>query len=112
MLFRVPDTNFSIPGPRGHRIPDPDPAGILIADPGSGFVSHHGSPDPNPATLGRLLNIWPFCLDDEIQKQQQKRGVKIISCHAIFCSHKLQKIKNYFIFEMLKKIIWANLQRI
>ncbi len=28
------------------------------------------------------------------------------------CSHKFHKIQNYFIFEMLKKIIWANFQRI
>jgi hypothetical protein len=42
-----------------------------------------------------------------IQKQQQKRGVKKISFHTFFCSHKFDKIVNYFIFEMLK-----NFQRI
>ena len=47
-----------------------------------------------------------------IQKQQQKRGVKKISFHTFFCSHKFDKIVNYFIFEMLKKKIWANFQRI
>jgi hypothetical protein len=31
-------------------------------------------------------------------------------CHTIFCSHKFKKIVNYFIFEMPKKIIWANFQ--
>ncbi len=29
-----------------------------------------------------------------------------------FCNHKFHKIENYIIFEMLKKIIWANFQRI
>jgi hypothetical protein len=38
--------------------------------------------------------------------------MKKISCHTIFCSHKFHKIVNYFIFEMLKRIIWANFQRI
>jgi hypothetical protein len=35
-----------------------------------------------------------------------------ISCHAFFCSHKFHKIEYYLIFEMLKKKIWANFQRI
>ncbi len=47
-----------------------------------------------------------------IQKQQQNRWVKKICSHTIFCSHKFHKIENYFIFEMLKGIIWANFQRI
>ncbi len=29
-----------------------------------------------------------------------------------FCSHKFHKIEYYFIFEILKKKIWANFQRI
>jgi hypothetical protein len=41
-----------------------------------------------------------------IQKQQQKRGVKIC-CNR----HKFNKIVNYFIFEMLKKKIRASFQR-
>jgi hypothetical protein len=49
-------------------------------------------------------------LGSRIQKQQQKRGVKKMCCHTIFCSHKFHKIENYFIFEMLKKILWANFQ--
>jgi hypothetical protein len=51
-------------------------------------------------------------LGSQIQKQQLKRGVKKICCHIFFCSHKFHKIKYYFIFEMLKKKIWANFQRI
>ncbi len=47
-----------------------------------------------------------------IQKQQQKRGVKKISCHNSLCTHKFHKIANYFSFEVLKKKIWANFQRI
>jgi hypothetical protein len=47
-----------------------------------------------------------------IQKQQQKRGVKKILCHTFLCSHKFHKIVHYFSFEVLKKKIWANFQRI
>jgi hypothetical protein len=46
-----------------------------------------------------------------IQKQQQKRGVKKF-CHTFLCSHKFHKIENHFSFEVLKKKIWANFQRI
>jgi hypothetical protein len=34
-----------------------------------------------------------------------------ICCYTFFCSHKIHKIVNYFIFELLNKI-WANFQRI
>ncbi len=47
-----------------------------------------------------------------IQKQQQKRGVKKICCHTFSYSHKFHKIVNYFSFEVLKKKIWPNFQRI
>ncbi len=47
-----------------------------------------------------------------IQRQQQKREVKKISCHSFLCSHIFHKIVNYFSFEVLKKKIWANFQRI
>ncbi len=47
-----------------------------------------------------------------IQKHQQKREVKKISCHTFLCSHKFHKIVNYFSFEVLKKKIWADFQRI
>jgi hypothetical protein len=50
-------------------------------------------------------------LGSRIQKQQQKREVKKISCHTFLCSHKFHKIVNYFSFEVLKKKIWANFQR-
>ncbi len=31
---------------------------------------------------------------------------------CLFCSHKYHKIENYFIFSLVKKKIWTNLQRI
>ncbi len=64
----------------------------------------------DPRFLSRIL-IFTHPVS-RIQKQEQKRGVKKISCHTFFCSHKFHKIVNYFIFEMLKKKMWANFQRI
>jgi hypothetical protein len=53
-------------------------------------------------------------LGSRIQKQQQKRGVKkfFMSLGTFLSSHKLHKIVHYFSFEVLKKKIWANFQRI
>ena len=53
-------------------------------------------------------------LGSRIQKQQQKREVKKnkLSYGTFLCSHKFHKIVNYFSFEVLKKKIWANFQRI
>jgi hypothetical protein len=65
-------------------------------------------PDPDFYT-SRIPDLGSW---SRIQKQQQKRGVKKIRCHTFFCSNKFHKIENYSIFEMLKKIIWANFQRI
>jgi hypothetical protein len=42
----------------------------------------------------------------------KRKGWKKICCHNFLCSHKFHKIDNYFSFEMLKKQIWANFQRI
>jgi hypothetical protein len=92
-------------------------------------------PISGPATMCRLLSQWgtisvadPGCLSripdpdfypsripdlgSPIQKQQQKREVKKISCHTFLCSHKFHKIANYFSFEVLKKKIWANFQKL
>ncbi len=60
-----------------------------VADPGC--LSR--IPDPKTATKGRG---W-------------KKKFAVI---PFFVSHKFHKIENYFIFEMLKKKIWANFQRI
>ncbi len=68
-------------------------SGMLIPDPGSWFL-----PIPDPGS--------------RIQKQQQKRGVKKNLLQNFLCSHKFYKIANYFSFEVLKKKIWANFQRI
>jgi hypothetical protein len=48
----------------------------------------------------------------QIQKQQQKRGMKKICCKTFFCRHKFHKLENYFIFLMPKKKLWASFQRI
>jgi hypothetical protein len=43
----------------------------------------------------------------------QKRGEnKKNVCPTFFCSHKYHKIENNFTFELVKKKIWANFQRI
>jgi hypothetical protein len=42
----------------------------------------------------------------------KERGGKKLCCHNFLCSHKFHKIANYFSFEVLKKKIWANFQRI
>ena len=51
-------------------------------------------------------------LGSRIQKQQQNREAKKIRCHTFLCSQKFHKIVNYFSFEVLKKKIWANFQRV
>jgi hypothetical protein len=65
-------------------IPDPDFYPSRIPDPGSRI------PDTKTAT--------------------KERGEKKIV--VMPCSHKFHKIANYFSFEVLKKKIWANFQRI
>ncbi len=61
---------------------------LIFTHPGS----RAGIPDPKTAT-----KEW---------------GEKIFFCHNFLCSHKFHKIENYFSFEVLKKKIWANFQRI
>ncbi len=70
------------------RIPDPDFYPSHIPDPGS-QIRDPGSKNSN-----------------------KRERWKKISCHTFLCSHKFNKIVNYFSFEVLKKKIWANLQRI
>jgi hypothetical protein len=52
-----------------------------------------GSQIPDPDCPSRIPD----------QKQRQKSRVKKISCPTFFSSHKSHKIKNYFIFEQVKK---------
>ncbi len=60
-------------------------------------------PIPNPG----------FRILDPRSKNRNKRvGWRKICCHTFFWNHKFHKIDHYFIFEMLKKKIWANFQRI
>jgi hypothetical protein len=80
---------------------------ILDVYPGSWILifTHPGSRISDPGS--RISDPG-----SRIQKQQQKRGVKKMCCHNFLCSHKFNKIANYFRFEVLKKKIWANFQRI
>ncbi len=71
-----------------------------VADPGC--LSQIPDPDFCPSRIP----------DSESKNNNKREGWKQISCHAFFCSHKFHKIENNFIFEMPKKKIWANFQRI
>ncbi len=59
----------------------------------------------DPGCLSRILDPGSRISDpgSRIQKQQQKREVKKICCHAFLCSNKFHRIVNYFSFEVLKK---------
>ena len=69
---------------------------MFIPDPGSWFlpIPDLGSRIPDPKTATK------------------ERGEKKICCQTFLCSHKFHKNKNYFSFEVLKKKISANFQRI
>ncbi len=64
---------------------------MFIPDPGSWFL-----PIPDPGS----------------KNSNKREGWKIFFCHTFLCSHKFHKIENYFSFEVLKKKIWTNFQRI
>ncbi len=52
-------------------------------------------------------------ISDPGSKNSNKReGWKKNCCHKFLCSHKFHKIAIYFSFEVQKKKIWANFQRI
>jgi hypothetical protein len=85
---------------------------IWVSDPRSG-IRKKPIPDPSVADPGCLSRILIFTHPgSRIQKQQPKREVKKISCHTFLCGHKFHKIVTYFSFEVLKKKICANFQRI
>jgi hypothetical protein len=67
-------------------IPDPGSLFLPIPDPGSRI------PDTKTAT--------------------KERGEKKLVVIPVLSSHKFHKIVNYFSFEVRKKKIWANFQRI
>jgi hypothetical protein len=73
----------------------------------------------NSTYMWRIRDVYPGSwflpipdLGSRIQNQQQKRGVKKICCHNFLCSHNFHKMAHYFSFDVLKKKIWVNLQRI
>ena len=65
-----------------------------------------------------LYSIW-FRIEIETKSDWQPvlriwdvyPGSREICCHTFYCSHKFHKIFNYFIFEQLKKKIWAKIQK-
>ena len=80
----------------GSEIRDPEwikkpRSGMFIPDPGYWFL-----PIPDPGS----------------KNSNKREGWKKIWCHTFLCSHKFHKIVHYFSFEVLKKKIWANFQRI
>ncbi len=69
----------------------------------------------DPGCLSRIPDpdFYPSRISDPGSKNSNKReGWKKICCHNFLCSHKFHKIANYYSFEVLKKKIWANFQRI
>ncbi len=70
------------------RIPDPDFYPSRISDPGSRILDP-GSKNSNKRERWKKLDVKPF-----------------------YVATKFNKILNYFSFEVLKKKIWANFQRI
>ncbi len=57
-----------------------------------------------------LIFTHPGSRISDPKTAKKERGKKIVI--PFFCSNKFYKIENYFVFEMLKKKIWANFQRI
>jgi hypothetical protein len=72
---------------------------LLISVAGPGCLSR--IPDPD---------FYPSRIPDP-KTATKERGEKI-NCLTFVCCHKFPKIENYLIFEMLKKKIWVNFQRI
>jgi hypothetical protein len=64
--------------------------------------------DANPGCLSRIVIFtYPSRIPDP-KTATIERGGKEFVVIPFFCSHKFHKIKNYFIFEMLKKKIWPS----
>ncbi len=73
------------------------------------------SPDKQCCGSGMFIpdpDFYPSRIPDPKTGKKKREGWKNICCHTFFCSHKFHNIVNYFIFEMLKKKIRANFQRI
>jgi hypothetical protein len=72
----------------------------------SEILAFMADPDFYPSRIPDLGSRIP-----DPKTATKERGEKI-SCHTFLCSHKFNKIVIYFSFEVLKKKIWANFQRI
>ncbi len=82
---------------------------MFIPDPGSWFLS---IPDPGsriPDLGSRIPD--PGSRIPDLKTATKERGERIC-CPTFFCSHKNHKTENYINFELVKRKIWANLQRI
>jgi hypothetical protein len=67
----------------------------------------------DPGCLSRILMFThPGSRIPNIKTATKERGEKKNCRQTFLCSHKFHKIENYFSFEVLKKIIWPNFQRI
>jgi hypothetical protein len=66
----------------------------------------------DPGCLSRILDpdFYPSRIPDPKTGTTEGGEKNLLS--YLFCNHKFHKIVNYFMFEMLKKQIWANIQRI
>jgi hypothetical protein len=64
-------------------------------------------PDFYPSGITDLASRFP-----KLKSATKERAEKKIKFSYLFCRHKFHKIESYFIFEMLKKEIWASFQRI
>ncbi len=71
-----------------------------VAD--QGCLSRIPDPDFSPSRIP----------DPGSQNSNKRERWKKISCHTFLCSPKFHKIVNFFSFEVLKKKIWANFQKI
>jgi hypothetical protein len=63
------------------------------------------------AVLRILIFTHPGSRISDPKTSTKERGEKNF-CQTFFCSYKFHKIVNHFIFEIMKKKIWANFQRI
>jgi hypothetical protein len=67
---------------------------------GSGMFVYSGYRNPDPY----------FCPSrNPDPKTATEKGVKKISCHTFFCSHKYHKIENYFICEQIVRELFTQI---
>ncbi len=85
----------------------------------SGKFSEFQAKNKHKKLVLRIRDVYPgswfLPIPDPGSKNSSKReggGVKKNSWHTFFCSHKFHIIEHYFIFEMLKKKLLVNFQRI